>query len=190
MVRKRKSKYFEPQTNSQEKKCEHPDCDKAGLYRAPKSKSLDGYYWFCLEHVRESNTSWNYYGDMSEKEIEQQLRNDTVWQRPTWKQGEQGNFHSDISGMFDAFGIFNDTAKNSESSDKKLRISAKELEAMLIMELDFPLTKEKLKEKYKKLVKIYHPDVSDEDKKSDEQFKQISIAYNLLLNSLSKNTDN
>lgn len=186
MTRKRKSKYFEPQTNSHEKKCDHPNCDKAGLYRAPKSRALDGYYWFCLEHVREYNASWNYYGNMSETEIEQQLRNDTVWQRPTWKPGEQGNFHSDISGIFDAFGVFKDSDNNDTTSDKKLRISAEELDAMRIMELDFPLTKEKLKERYKKLVKIYHPDVSNENKKSDEQFKQISIAYKLLLNNLNK----
>ena len=41
--------------------CDSPDCQKAGQYRAPKSREhLQDYYWFCLEHVRVYNKSWNY----------------------------------------------------------------------------------------------------------------------------------
>jgi hypothetical protein len=38
------------------RECEHPGCQEAGQYRAPKSPvRLGDYYWFCREHVREYN---------------------------------------------------------------------------------------------------------------------------------------
>jgi hypothetical protein len=68
-----------------------PSCGAAGEYRAPKSrKALNEYWWFCLEHVRAYNGSWDYYKGMSPGEIEAQLRSDTAWQRPTWPLGRLG----------------------------------------------------------------------------------------------------
>jgi hypothetical protein len=37
--------------------------------------------------VRTYNAAWNYYAGMSEREIEAEIRRDTVWQRPSWKLG-------------------------------------------------------------------------------------------------------
>ena len=59
---KRQSKYFAPQNSQGEQhKCDHPGCNKAGEYRAPKNARLKEYYRFCLEHVQEYNAHWNYY---------------------------------------------------------------------------------------------------------------------------------
>ena len=60
---------------------------RAAEYPAPKSRDrLDEYHWFCLEHVREYNKSWNFCDGMNE-EIESEIREDTVWRRPTWPLG-------------------------------------------------------------------------------------------------------
>src|SRR5262249_16055283 len=49
--------------------CNHPGCTEAGLHRAPKSRQkLNEYYWFCLEHVRAYNKSWDYYAGMNQAE--------------------------------------------------------------------------------------------------------------------------
>ena len=40
---KRTRKYFAPQTEDKERKCDHPGCDKAGEYRAPKDRRLKEY---------------------------------------------------------------------------------------------------------------------------------------------------
>jgi hypothetical protein len=70
--------------------CEHPGCEAGGDFRAPRSRiELDNYYWFCLDHVRAYNAAWNYYAGMSEREIEAEIRRDTVWQRPSWKLGQR-----------------------------------------------------------------------------------------------------
>ena len=71
--------------------CDHPGCASGGEYRAPRSRfALDTFFWFCLDHVRLFNAQWNYYAGMSAREIEAEIRNDTVWQRPTWPLGGRG----------------------------------------------------------------------------------------------------
>ena len=69
-----------------------PGCEALGEYRAPKSRrNLGDYWWFCLEHVRAYNSTWDYYKGMSPGEIEAQLRADTAWQRPSWPLGRLGS---------------------------------------------------------------------------------------------------
>jgi hypothetical protein len=75
----------DPEEARSRRSCEWPGCTGEGEFRAPLSRDqLDQYRWFCLDHVREYNRSWDYYRGMSQAEIEADLRRDTVWQRPTW----------------------------------------------------------------------------------------------------------
>jgi hypothetical protein len=53
------------------KKCDKPGCGKAGTCRAPKSRDLKEYWFFCTEHAAEYNKNWNYYADMTPDEIEE-----------------------------------------------------------------------------------------------------------------------
>ena len=69
------------------RKCDHPNCELEGEYRAPKNRNLDDYYWFCLKHVSEYNKSWNYYDGMSQDEIERENKLDETWHSPSWKFG-------------------------------------------------------------------------------------------------------
>ena len=71
--------------------CDLPGCGAPGEYRAPKSRlNLREYWWFCLEHVRAYNSTWDYYKGMSPVEMERELRADTAWQRPSWPLGRLG----------------------------------------------------------------------------------------------------
>jgi hypothetical protein len=68
-----------------ERGCDWEGCAAAGEYRAPRSPDqLDEFHWFCLDHVRDYNRTWNYFRDWSDADLEAQLRADTVWDRPTW----------------------------------------------------------------------------------------------------------
>jgi hypothetical protein len=74
--------------------CEHPGCAQPGEFRAPRDRAhLNEYRWFCLEHVRAYNASWDYYKGMGADEIESHLRQDSGWQRPTWPLGRLGGLH-------------------------------------------------------------------------------------------------
>lgn len=56
------------------------------------------------------------------------------------------------------------------------------INALRFMELENNYNKDDLKKNYQKLVKRYHPDKTNGDKDKEERFKQISDAYQFLLN--------
>ncbi len=58
------------------------------LYPAPRHRSdLRSYIWFCLDHVRHYNSSWNYYDGIEGAAMEEEIRRATTWERPSWKFG-------------------------------------------------------------------------------------------------------
>ena len=62
-----------------------------------------------------------------------------------------------------------------------------ETKALKELDLKLPISLEKIKKNYKKLVKIFHPDVNGNNKDAEEKFKQINESYKLLLKKFMKN---
>lgn len=172
---------------SSERACDHPDCCRPGEYRAPRSRAaLTEYYWFCLDHVRDYNRAWDFCQGMTETEIEQHIRQDTVWHRPTWPLGSIGaRFRVDLDAMHDRFGMFGwDLGAEGAQTTPRRRPDGPEDLAMRAMELSWPLTKEAVKARYKELVKRLHPDTHGGDTTSEERLKVIIEAYKTLMSSL------
>ena len=177
------------------KKCNSLDCSKKGEFRAPKSRVLlKDYYYFCIDHIKEYNKSWDFYKGMTVDQIENSMRNDTVWDRPSWPL--KGNFKS----AYDEFNKFADDFTNTENdkiNDKYFKnklfdetISIEYTKALKDLDLQMPISLEKIKKNYKKLVKIFHPDVNGNNKKAEEKFKQINESYKLLLKKFIKQDGN
>ena len=168
------------------KKCDSAKCSAKGEYRAPKSRILlNDYFYFCLNHIKEYNKSWDFYKGMTVDQIETSMRNDTIWDRPSWPlKGNYKNISNEFNEYIDDL-IKNDDNKASESYFKnKLideKITLQESQAINKLELKMPISLEKVKKNYKKLVKIFHPDVNGNNKKAEEKFKQINESYKLLL---------
>ena len=176
------------------KKCDSIQCLERGEYRAPKSRVLlNDYFYFCLNHIKEYNKSWDFYKGMSVDQIENAMRNDTVWDRPSWPlKGNYNNVFDEFNEYVDEF-IKNDSDKINESYFKnKLMdesLSLEESQAIKRLELKMPITHEKIKKNYKKLVKIFHPDVNGNNKKAEEKFKQINESYKILLKKFIKKNE-
>jgi DnaJ domain len=154
--------------------CDHPGCRSAGEYRAPRSREdLRNYYWFCLDHVRSYNASWNYYAGMNEAQIEAELRKDMVGQRPSWKFGDRVAWRFG-NGVRD-FGLF-DFEEAPRSKPRARPATPQEL-ALETFDLTLPLTLAALKARYKQLVKLHHPDAHGGDKAAEERLKIINRAY-------------
>lgn len=164
--------------------CDQPGCTHAGEYRAPRSRThLHEYYWFCLDHVRAYNAAWDYYAGLSTEEIEQMLRQDTTWQRPTWPLGARvsgRSFRFAPEGVHDPFGIFMD----AQELAPRRKPRTPEEDAMRVLDLKGSFTRGELKARYKELVKRHHPDANGGDKAAEERFKVINQAYKTLMNSL------
>jgi len=154
--------------------CDHPGCAELGGYRAPRSRvNLEEYYWFCLDHVRTYNATWNYYQGMSEAEIEAEIRNDTTWQRPSWPLGNKRGERS----MRDPFGFFDEGGEAKPDEKSRKRPATAEEQALVVFAIEPPFTVVALKARYKELVKLHHPDIHGGDKAAEERLKSINQAY-------------
>ena len=162
--------------------CDADGCDAPGDFRAPRSRAhLDEFFWFCLEHVREYNRAWNYCAGMSEREIESEIRNDTVWRRPTWPLGNkpaQAGYAFEAGYFGDGFGLGDDIRRDANGN--AAAANSAELHALETMELAPPLDLTHLKARYKELVKRYHPDANGGDSAAEERLKDINEAYTTL----------
>ena len=176
------------------KKCDSDKCKEKGEYRAPQSRtSLNEYFYFCLNHIKEYNKSWDFYKGMSVDQIENSMRSDTVWDRPSWPlKGNYKNVFDEFNEFVDDY-IKDDSDKLNKSYFKNKLIndslSVEENEAIKMLDLEKPITLEKIKKNYKKLVKIFHPDVNGNNKKAEEKFKQINESYKILLKKFIKKNE-
>ena len=160
------------------------------MYRAPRSRRhLSSFYWFCLDHVREYNKAWNYCAGMSMEEIEAHIRADVVGWRPTWPMGWWARRRAgmDYDSVRDEFGSFADDGKKGAEKERKQSAfspMSAEAKALSAMDLSPPVTLDKLKARYKELVKRFHPDTHGGDKAAEERLKLINQAYTTLRNSV------
>ena len=180
--KRRPRKYFAPQNEGAIHQCDHPGCDKKGEYKAPRDKSLKSYYWFCLEHVQEYNSKWNYYVDNSSEENDEH--------EAFHKKARFSSFHSrikykfgcDLNEELEFLRGFN----NYKSAQDEVRFSRDDRKKMAELNIDIEeFSVENLKKQYKKLAKTCHPDLHPEDKDAEEKFKRLTIAYKKLLEKLS-----
>jgi hypothetical protein len=164
--------------------CDHPGCAAGGNFRAPKSRlELNDYYWFCLEHVRGYNSAWNYYAGMNDREIEAEIRRDTVWQRPSWRLGARHG-PAFAAQVRDPFGFYPGRAENGGTRRSRRRadpateraLSARE-QALAVFAIEPPMTMVAVKARYHALVKQHHPDAHGGDKAAEEKLKIINQAY-------------
>jgi hypothetical protein len=155
-----------------------PACGAQGEYRAPKSRTaLTDYWWFCLEHVRAYNGSWDYYKGMSPAQMEAQLRADTSWQRPSWPLGHIGGSAWDDDMLRDPLRIL-ETARVDRRRAQPARQAPAELrDPLAVLDLSWPTTLETLKTRYKELAKRHHPDANGGSRSAEERLKSINLAY-------------
>ena len=169
------------------KRCDYFNCNEIGEYKAPKSRSdLNDYYFFCLKHVSKYNKSWDFYKGLTVDQIELSMRKDTVWDRPSWPlNGNYAKVMEQLNDFLDEdYSLFekkkdNEDFLNNKKINDNLLIS--EIKSLKILGLKTPISVDEIKKRYKKLVKIFHPDVNDNDKEAETKFMEITEAYKLLL---------
>lgn len=182
--------------------CAHPGCSQPGEFRAPVDRRLSDYKWLCLEHVREHNQKWNFYEGMNQDQLEEEIRKDSCWQRPTWKLGALGaqgpGSRAWGEHVRDDLGIFDQDRRDAEVERRRRRDEAErrarqqsrerraggetvEEKALRVLDIEHPFTRETLRARYLLLVKKHHPDVNQGDPLAEDRLKDINEAYKLLL---------
>jgi len=173
--------------------CDHPGCEGTGEYRAPRSREqLHEYYWFCLDHVRAYNQSWNYFAGMSEAEIERERHRDCTGSRPTWpfaSMGHGGRRYG-TGGFRDDFGFFHEEhgdeagararwqEERGTGEESPGRGHGPEDRALAELNLERPVSFDDIKARYKELVKRLHPDATgSRDQAQQDKLKAVNQAY-------------
>ena len=142
---------------------------------------------------------------MDYEQIEAEIREDTVWHRPTWTMGEnrataspvsphaaeapfknpnsKGDWSDQIDDPFDLFNLGEARRRKTEQQNRakgKKPFGPAERKAAQLFELTPPFSLHEVKIKYKSLVKTHHPDANGGDKQAEETLKTIIEAYRLL----------
>ena len=166
--------------------CEWSKCKKIGVYRAPVEKdNSKKFKLLCLEHIKAFNKSWNYFADMKEEEIENFIKSDLTWHKPTKSFGSSENFFRIlwVNALEDKPGILKDSILKNF---KKSKFSDKDRDALKILGLKNDTNWSDIQKKFKTLVKKYHPDKNRGSKKYEDILKKITLAYSQLRLSMSK----
>ncbi len=158
------------------KKCDHEGCTKAGTCRAPKTRDLKEYWWFCQEHAAEYNKNWNYYADMTADEIEDD------WERRTFGSSlkDKATAQSDAD---DYVKFINDFLTGRASFDRRpapSKTPGPVTSALKLFGLPPTASWRDVGIKYRALAKKYHPDTATDKANAATEFAKISTAYETL----------
>ena len=176
--------------------CEAAGCELPAEHRAPKGRQAEGeYYWFCLEHVRAYNKSYNYFSGMDDSSIQSYQKESSIGHRPTWRMGVGGTGdqpppsgrakYGFTESPEDPFRLFPGTDEgNPSAAEQKRRRSVHNMErkSLLKLGLDEAATAEEIRARYKTLVKRHHPDANGGDRSLEDKLREIIQAYNYLKN--------
>jgi hypothetical protein len=165
--------------------CDHPGCKAIGEHRAPMGRQREGrYFRFCYDHVREYNSSYNYFKDMSDEDVARYQKEAVIGHRPTWTMGaKRGNrgFESDPNGFEDRMELFNRRFRRTAPVQPRApRYGVVAMKSLAAMDLNESATPEAIRARYKELVKRHHPDANGGDRSTEDKLREIIQAYKQL----------
>ena len=161
--------------------CEWDNCRESGKFKAPLEKdNSKNYRWLCKEHIKLFNKNWNYFDGMGQNEIENFLKSDLTWHRPTQKFGSSDNFFNVLwnNALNGKFSFFKQEKVINNLNGRDL--NEKDRDAFKIMELELNADWPIIQKKFKTLVKKFHPDRNAGSKQFEDKLKKITLAYSHL----------
>lgn len=158
------------------KKCDHAGCTKAGTCRAPKSRDLKEYWFFCQEHAAEYNKNWNFYANMTPDEIE------ADWERQTFGAPlrDKNDANADAA---DYVKFINDFITGRSEFDRRpapSKTPGPVTGALKTLNLAPTATWRDVGTRYRALAKKYHPDTARDVDNAATEFTKITAAYETL----------
>ena len=161
--------------------CDWNNCKELGEYKAPVERdNSKKFRMLCLKHVKEFNKNWNYFSGMSDNQIMNFLKSDMTWHKPTQSFSSSDNFfkvlwNNTLKDEFD-----NKKIKSDFNYMRQFKFDNKDIKAFEILGLSVGMKWMKIHEKFKTLVKKFHPDMNLGNKKYEEKLKLITLAYTQL----------
>ena len=170
--------------------CDWNNCKELGEYKAPIERyNSKKFRMLCLKHIREFNKNWNYFSGMDDNQILNFLKSDMTWHKPTQSFSSSDNFfkvlwNNTLKDEFD-----NRKIKSDFNYMRQFKFDHKDIKAFEILGLSVGMKWMKIQEKFKTLVKKFHPDMNLGNKKYEEKLKLITLAYTQLKNTYKEKID-
>ncbi|MBC2883910.1 J domain-containing protein [Ochrobactrum sp. CM-21-5] len=197
------SKYFDSirirskkdtEVKSSKPSCQWDGCDRPGTHRAPVGRMREGqYFCFCIDHVREYNKNFNYFSGLTDGDIARFQKEAITGHRPTWsttanasartspdmaqRRSGSASYHNRLR---DPFNLLKEAKGQTTGQTAQRKPRTLEIKALATLGLDANSTGDKIKARYKELVKLHHPDANGGDRGSEERFRDVIQAYQLL----------
>jgi len=170
--------------------CDWDNCNEIGEYKAPVEKdNSKKYRLLCLNHVREFNKNWNYFSGMNDGQVIDFLKSDMVWHKPTQSFSSSDNFFKVLWNNTLKDELDNEKFKSDLNYMGQFRYNHKDIKAFEILGISVGSEWKKIYDKFKILVKKFHPDMNSGNKKFEEKLKSITLAYTQLKNTYKDKID-
>ena len=170
--------------------CDSNNCFEIGEYKAPIEKdNSKNYRLLCLIHVKEFNKNWNYFSGMDDAAIQAFLKKDILFHKMTQSFSSSDNFFKVLwnNALKDEFDKFKLKIQNNHMG--QFKFDHNDVKAFGILGVSVGLKWEKIQDKFKALVKKFHPDMNSGNKKYEEKLKLITLAYTQLKNTYREKID-
>ena len=166
-------------------RCSVHGCREPGEFRAPLTLGdFDGpgsWRLLCLEHVREHNAKYNFFEGMSPEEIQAAQSPIAGWERATrvfaHAGTDPGPAWQDFADPLDAIAARFRPEARRQAVD---RFTAQERHALGVMDLTDDTDLHKVRKRYSKLVRRYHPDRNGGDRSHEAKLRQVIEAWQVL----------
>ncbi len=180
----------EPRPKKRARPCEWPGCELEGAHPAPKDREhLRDRSWYCLDHVREYNNSWDFFAGLPDDAVRSHQEADLVGHRPTWKFGSVGSSAGiDLNegknpfpfrSFADPFGLFGSTKRRPSTTEAR-NLSVRQAKAFDVFNLEQGAGRDAIRQRYTQLVKRFHPDANGGDRAREERLREVIDAYHVL----------
>jgi len=182
----KRRKLLQPEAAVEPRPCEALGCTAEAAHRAPHSRDrMAEHRWLCLEHAREYNAAWDFFSGMSQAQIEDYVKESVTGHRPTWPFGLGTLGFATMSDLLksgrvrDPLGAFAGEAKAQPRPAP--RVPPEQRKAFAKLNLSPGSTLKEIKQRYKELVKRYHPDMNGGDRAGEAQLRDVNEAYRTLV---------
>ena len=157
--------------------CEHPSCDLAGEFPAPKQFG-DGKHYFCQRHAAEYNRNFNFFDTMNEEQLKAFNENARYGFKQTWKFGA-GPMGGDKAGKahdpktWQGAEFFQDRAAAREERRANRSATGIAKRALEELDLDAKAKPPEIRARYAEYVRRFHPDSNSGDRSSEEKLAKV-----------------
>lgn len=191
----RRRSRFHGRVDGADRRCSAAGCEQPGEFRAPPAEGSGGtgydgpgqWRWFCLDHIRAFNQSYNYFDGMTADEIYDAQRPAAGWERESRAFARNGGpvpRWADFADPLDAIGarFQENLAGRAAARAADPRFSDADRKALKTLGLGEDATRVTIRRAYSALVRRYHPDRNGGDRRYENRLADVISAYTHLKN--------